>query len=64
MIALRPIHGNFGSMKVTIREGRKIPEQILKLLDVKSMLKNGEIREEVEEVKKEKSIPMSKKDGR
>ena len=56
MIALRPIHGNFGPMKVHIKEGRKIPEQILKLLDVKSMLKNGEIKEE-----KEKTIPMSKR---
>ena len=60
MIALRPIYGKFGPMKVTILEGRKIPEQILKLLDVKVMLKNGEIKEEKED-KKEKVIPMSKR---
>lgn len=54
MIAIRPIHGNFGSMRIHIKEGRKIPEQILKLLDVKSMLKNGEIKEEKEELKEGK----------
>ena len=51
MIALRPIYGRFGPMKVTVIEGRKIPVQILKLLDIKAMLKNGEIKEEKEDKK-------------
>jgi len=43
MIALRPIYGRFGPMKVTILEGRTIPKQILKLLNVKQLLKDGVI---------------------
>ena len=46
MIALRPIYGRFGPMKVTILEGKKIPEQVLKLLDVKKLLKDKVIKEE------------------
>ena len=57
MIALRPIYGRFGPMKVTILEGRKIPPQVLKLLDVKAMLKNGEIKEEKEDKKKASEDP-------
>lgn len=49
MIALRPIHGKFGPMKVTIHEGKKIPEQILILLDVKELLRTKQIKEEKED---------------
>ena len=63
MIALRPIHGNFGSMKVTIKEGRKIPEQILKLLDVPELLRTKQIKEEIVQItepKKEKKKEADK----
>ncbi len=46
MIALRPLHGKFaGKLTWTVMEGRLIPEQILKLLDVKKCLKDGVIKE-------------------
>ena len=51
MIAIRPIIGKFGPMKVRIIEGRRIPEQILKLLDVKELLRTKQIREEKEDKK-------------
>ena len=51
MIALRPIHGNFGCMRITILEGRKIPTQILKLLDVKELLRTKQIKEGKEDKK-------------
>ena len=38
-------------MKVRIIEGRRIPEQILKLLDVKELLRTKQIREEKEDKK-------------
>ena len=57
MIALRPIYGRFGTVKITILEGRRIHEQILKLLDVEQMLKNKEIGYE----KGEKKIEPVKK---
>ena len=52
MIALRPLHGKFGPMSWTVLEGRKIPEQILKLLDVEKCLKDKVIAEEKKSVKK------------
>ena len=55
MIALRPIYGRFGPMKVTVIEGRKIPVQILKLFDVEQMLKDKIIGYEKGEKKKESS---------
>ena len=58
MIALRPIRGQFGPMRVFIREGKKIPAQILKLLDVKELLRTKQIKEEKED---KKIVPMSKK---
>ena len=57
MIALRPIRGQFGPMRVTIKEGRRISEQILKLLNLEQMLKNKEIGYE----KGEKKIEFAKK---
>jgi len=51
MIAIRPIIGRFGPMTVRIIEGRRIPEQILKLLDVKELLRTKQIREEKEDKK-------------
>lgn len=51
MIAIRPIIGKFGPMTVRILEGRRIPEQILKLLDVKELLRTKQIREEKEDKK-------------
>ena len=51
MIALRPINGQFGPMRVTIREGKKIPAQILKLLDVKELLRTKQIKEEKDDKK-------------
>ena len=57
MIALRPISGQFGPMRVTIKEGRRISEQILKLLNIEQMLKNKEIGYE----KGEKKIEFVKK---
>jgi len=54
MIALRPIYGRFGPMKVTILQGRKIPKQILKLLNVKELLRTKQIKEEKEDKKESK----------
>ena len=48
MIAIRPLHGKIGPMSYTVLEGRKIPAQILKLLDVKKCLKDGVIKEDKE----------------
>lgn len=46
MIAIRPLHGKFaGKLTWTVMEGRKIPKQILDLLDVKKCLKDGIIKE-------------------
>ena len=47
MIAMRPLHGKFTSkLTWTVLEGKKIPKQILDLLDVKKCLKDGVIKEE------------------
>ncbi len=59
MIALRPLHGKFaGKLTWTVMEGRKIPEQILALLDVKKCLKDGVIKSEKED-KKDKTVDYS-----
>ena len=57
MIALRPITGQFGPMRLSIKEGRKISEQILKRLNLEQRLKNKEIGYE----KGEKKIEFAKK---
>ena len=44
MIALRPLHGKFaGKLTWTVMEGREIPPQILKLLNVKKCKEDGVI---------------------
>ena len=52
MIALRPLHGKFGPMSWTVLEGRKIPEQILKLLNIEKYKKAGMIADEKKPMKK------------
>ena len=60
MIALRPIHGKFGPMSWTVLEGKKIPEQILKLLNIEKCLKDKVIAEEKKPMKKEPSEDTKK----
>ena len=51
MIALRPMHGKTGPLFWSVKEGKKIPLQILKLLNIERCKKAGMIAEEKESSK-------------